>query len=59
MKIIEPQSDPSGARRSLTEKHGEAGWSPDKFQRPAVDGGDQTIPDVNGRLSGTCEEFSP
>jgi len=33
-------------------------WSPDQFQRPAVDGGDQTIPDLNGRLSRTCVEFS-
>ncbi len=43
---------------SLREKHGETGWSPDKFQRPAVDGGDQTIADRNGRLRRTYVEFS-
>jgi hypothetical protein len=54
-KIREPQR----TLRSRREKHGETGWSPDKSQRLAVDRGDQTIPDWNGRLRRTCVEFSP
>jgi PD-(D/E)XK nuclease superfamily len=37
----------------------DSGWSPDQFQRPAVDRGDQTIPDRKGRRSRTCVKFAP